>query len=239
MKSRQQHYVFGPVPSRRLGRSLGVDVVPFKTYTFDCIYCQLGRATCHTVERKEWAPTNAVLDELKCKLACRPDYITLSGSDEPTLHSGLGDIIERIQAMINVPVAVLTNGSLLWQPQVCAELASAHVVLPSLDAGDATKFKFINRPHASLSFEQVIEGLIAFRRGFTGQCWLEVFLLAGQRLGLIQFGSRCDLYLPLTAQIQVKPGDRVVGGETMVATRVSAKHKPNEAGVSLQSLTHP
>ena len=179
MKSRQQHYVFGPVPSRRLGRCLGVDLVPFKTCTFDCIYCQLGRTTCHTVERKEWAPTNAVLDELKRKLACRPDYITFSGSGEPTLHSGLGEIIEHIQAMTAVPVAVLTNGSLLWQPQVRAELALADAVLPSLDAGDATKFKFINRPHASLSFDQVIAGLIAFRRGFTGQYWLEVFLLAG------------------------------------------------------------
>ena len=179
MKSRQQHHIFGPVPSRRLGRSLGVDLVPFKTCTFDCIYCQLGRTTCHTIERKEWTPMETVLDELKRKLACRPDYITLSGSGEPTLHSRLGEIIEHIQAMTAVPVAVLTNGSLLWQPQVRAELALADVVLPSLDAGDAIKFNFINRPHASLSFDQVVEGLIAFRREFTGQYWLEVFLLAG------------------------------------------------------------
>ena len=135
MKFRQQHYVFGPVPSRRLGRSLGVDLVPFKTCTFDCIYCHLGRTTCHTIERKEWVPANAVLDELKRKLACRPDYITLSGSGEPTLHSGLDDIIEHIQAMTGVPVAVLTNGSLLWQPELRAELALADVVMPSLDAG--------------------------------------------------------------------------------------------------------
>jgi wyosine [tRNA(Phe)-imidazoG37] synthetase (radical SAM superfamily) len=174
-----QHHVFGPVPSRRLGRSLGVDLVPFKTCTFDCIYCQLGRTTCHSVERQEWAPTNAVLDELKRKLACRPDYITLSGSGEPTLHSALGEIIEHIQALTDVPVAVLTNGSLLWQPQVRAELAQADVVLPSLDAGDAAKFDFINRPHPSLAFGQVIEGLIEFRREFTGRYWLEVFLLAG------------------------------------------------------------
>jgi len=177
-------YVFGPVPSRRLGRSLGVDLVPFKTCTFDCIYCQLGWTTCQTVERKEWAPMDAVLDELKCRLACRPDYITLSGSGEPTLHSRMGEIIEHIQAMTALPVAVLTNGSLLWQPQVRAELALANVVLPSLDAGDAAKFNFINRPHASLSFEQVVEGLIAFRREFTGRYWLEVFLLAGYTASL-------------------------------------------------------
>ena len=175
----ESSHVFGPVPSRRLGRSLGVDLMPFKTCSYDCIYCQLGRTTCKTIERREWVPMDAVLDELKRKLACWPDYITLSGSGEPTLHSRLGEIIEHIQMMTDVPVAVLTNGSLLWQPQVRAELALADVVLPSLDAGDAAKFDIINRPHSSLSFDQVIDGLIAFRGEFTGQYWLEVFLLAG------------------------------------------------------------
>jgi wyosine [tRNA(Phe)-imidazoG37] synthetase (radical SAM superfamily) len=170
-------HVFGPVPSRRLGRSLGVDLVPFKTCTYDCVYCQLGRTTCKTVERKEWVPTNAVLDELKQKLASRPDYITLSGSGEPTLHSHLGEIIEHIQAMSDIPVAVLTNGSLLWQEAVREELAQADVVLPSLSAGDSFQFVAFNRPDASLTFEQVVEGLVAFRHGFVGQYWLEVFLL--------------------------------------------------------------
>jgi len=179
MKPPQPGHVFGPVPSRRLGRSLGVDLVPFKTCTYDCIYCQLGRTTRKTLERKEWVPMDAVLEELKRKLVYRPDYITLSGSGEPTLHSRVGEIIGHIQAMTDEPVAVLTNGSLLWQPQVRAELALADVVLPSLDAGDASRFSFINRPHTSLSFDQVVEGLIAFRREFTGQYWLEVFLLAG------------------------------------------------------------
>jgi wyosine [tRNA(Phe)-imidazoG37] synthetase (radical SAM superfamily) len=179
MKAPSPHYVFGPVPSRRLGRSLGVDLVPFKTCTYDCIYCQLGRTTHLTVERKEWVPLDAVLDELKPKLACRPDYITLSGSGEPTLHSRLGELIQHIRAMTTVPVAVLTNGSLLWRPDVRAELASADVVLPSLDAGNPTKFAFINRPHQSLAFEQIVEGLAAFRREFPGQYWLEVFLLGG------------------------------------------------------------
>ena len=172
-------YVFGPVPSRRLGRSLGIDLVPFKTCTYDCIYCQLGRTTNHTVERKEWVPMDAVLEELKRKLACRPDYITLSGSGEPTLHSRLGEIIEHIQAMSDVPVAVLTNGSLLWQKEVRQELALADAVLPSLDAGNGFKFSFINRPHPTLTFERMVEGLIAFRNEFTGQYWLEVFLLGG------------------------------------------------------------
>ena len=111
-------YIFGPVPSRRLGRSLGVDLVPFKTCTYDCIYCQLGRTTNKTVERHEWVPLDAVLAELQDKLATKPDYLTLSGSGEPTLFSRLDDLIDRIRSITDVPVAVLTNGSLLWQKEV-------------------------------------------------------------------------------------------------------------------------
>ena len=122
---------------------------------------------------------DAVLDELKQKLASRPDYITLSGSGEPTLHSRLGEIIEHIQAMTAVPVAVLTNGSLLWQKEVREELALADVVLPSLDAPDSERFEFINRPQPDITFERLLDGLAAFRREFSGQYWLEVMLLGG------------------------------------------------------------
>jgi wyosine [tRNA(Phe)-imidazoG37] synthetase (radical SAM superfamily) len=172
-------HVFGPVPSRRLGRSLGLDLVPFKTCSYDCIYCQLGCTTCKTVERKEWVPIYAVLEELKRRLTCRPDYITLSGAGEPTLHSRLGEIIEHIQAMSNVRVAVLTNGSLLWQKGVREELALADVVMPSLDAGDELLFQAVNRPHPEITLEKLVLGLEQFRREFTGQYWLEVLLLAG------------------------------------------------------------
>jgi len=123
-------YIFGPVPSRRLGRSLGVDLVPFKTCTYDCIYCQLGRTTNKTAERREWVPLNEVLAELQDKLATKPDYITLSGSGEPTLYSRLDDLIDRIRSMTDVPVAVLTNGSLLWQKEVRRQLMDAHLVIP-------------------------------------------------------------------------------------------------------------
>jgi wyosine [tRNA(Phe)-imidazoG37] synthetase (radical SAM superfamily) len=179
MPSQRQQHVFGPVPSRRLGRSLGVDLVPFKTCSYDCIYCQLGHTTCKTVERKAWVPMDAVLAELKPKLASRPDYITLSGSGEPTLHSRLGEIIEHIQAMTDVPVAVLTNGSLLWQKEVRAAVGLADVVLPSLDAPDPERFEFINRPHRDITFERLMEGLETFRREFSGEYWLEVMLLEG------------------------------------------------------------
>lgn len=179
MKPQRKNYIFGPVPSRRLGRSLGVDLVPFKTCSYDCIYCQLGRTTCRTIQRREWVPMDAVLDELKLKLTCRPDYITLSGSGEPTLHSRLGEIIEHIQAMTAVPVAVLTNGSLLWQKEVREEVALADVVLPSLDAPDSERFEYINRPHSDITFERLVNGLETFRREFKGKYWLEVMLLDG------------------------------------------------------------
>ena len=172
-------YVFGPVPSRRLGRSLGVDVVPFKTCTYDCIYCQLGRTTCKTVERKEWVPLEDVLDEVKSTLDKRPDYITLSGSGEPTLFSRLGDLINGIQHITNVPVALLTNGSLLWRPEVRDAIRDVDLLIPSLDAGDEMKFRHINRHHDAISFDLLMEGLVASREACRGQYWLEVFLVAG------------------------------------------------------------
>lgn len=172
-------YIFGPVPSRRLGRSLGVDVVPFKTCSYDCIYCQLGRTTCKTIERKDFVPIEDVLKELESKLSSRPDYITLSGSGEPTLYSRIGELIDGIKAMTDVPVAVLTNGSLLWQAEVRSQLLNADLVVPSLDAGDEAMFRAVNRPHEDISFERMLKGLIDFRAEFRGQYWLEVFLLAG------------------------------------------------------------
>jgi wyosine [tRNA(Phe)-imidazoG37] synthetase (radical SAM superfamily) len=172
-------YIFGPVPSRRLGRSLGVDLVHFKTCTYDCIYCQLGRTTNKTVARRDWVPLEDVLAELKEKLDTKPDYITLSGSGEPTLFSRLDELIAGIRSMTDIPVAVLTNGSLLWQDEVRRQLMDAHLVIPSLDAGHASMFQAVNRPHESISFEQMLSGLIAFREEYYGQYWLEVFLLAG------------------------------------------------------------
>lgn len=171
--------IFGPVPSRRLGRSLGVDLVPFKVCTYDCIYCQLGRTTNKTVQRKEWVDCSAALEELKSKLEMRPDYITLSGSGEPTLHARIGDLIDRIHSITQVPVAVLTNGSLLWQKEVREDLVGADLVIPSLDASCERLLRYVNRPHKSITFERLLESLIAFREQFHGQYWLEVFLLAG------------------------------------------------------------
>lgn len=175
----EKQYIFGPVPSRRLGRSLGVDLVPFKTCSYDCIYCQLGRTTNKTIQRKEWLPLDTILIQLNEKLHLKPDYITLSGSGEPTLYSRCGRLIRKIKEMTDIPVAVLTNGSLLWMPQVRESLLEADLVIPSLDAGSDSLFHEVNRPHPEISFDKMLEGLITFRGDYNGKYWLEVFLLAG------------------------------------------------------------
>jgi len=174
-------HVFGPVPSRRLGRSLGLDLVPFKTCTYDCVYCQLGRTTNRTVERKSYTPIDEIMAELEQRLSDKdaPDYITLSGSGEPTLDSGIGDLVPRIKGMTDLPVAVLTNGSLLWMREVQDALMEADLVLPSLDAADEELFRYVNRPHSSISFDMMADGLTAFAGRFKGQLWLEVLLLGG------------------------------------------------------------
>ena len=172
-------YIFGPVPSRRLGRSLGVDLVPFKTCTYDCIYCQLGRTTSKTIERKDWVPLEKVVAELESRLSSQPDYITLSGSGEPTLHSQVGELIARIKTLTDTPVAVLTNGSLLWREEMRRELLRADLVVPSLDAGDERMFQVVNRPHERISFERMLDGLVAFRQEYRGQYWLEVMVVGG------------------------------------------------------------
>jgi wyosine [tRNA(Phe)-imidazoG37] synthetase (radical SAM superfamily) len=174
-------YIYGPVPSRRLGLSLGVDLVPFKTCTYDCIYCQLGRTTHKTAERQEYVPMADVLAELEQKLADGPvpDYVTLSGSGEPTLHERIGQLIGEIKKLTYIPIAVFTNGSLLWQREVQDALMKADLVLPSLDAGDEFLFQYINRPHREITFDQMVNGIVEFTRWFSKPVWLEVFILAG------------------------------------------------------------
>lgn len=174
-------HVYGPVPSQRLGRSLGIDLVPYKTCTYNCVYCHLGRTTNKTIERKKYVAVDDVLTELKKKLSAgpTPDYISLAGSGEPTLNLHIGDLIGRIKDLTRIPVAVLTNGSLLWMPEVRDALMNADLVLPSLAAGDKSLFQHVNRPHERIAFESMIEGLAEFTEKFPGAVWLEVFLLAG------------------------------------------------------------
>ncbi len=176
-------YLFGPVPSRRLGRSLGIDLVPQKTCTFDCAYCECGRTTLLTRKRREYVPTDQVIAELDDCLAKAPDidYITFAGSGEPTLHSGIGDIISFIKDRYpRYRVAVLTNGALLVDPEVRAALMRADLVVPSLDAVSEDIFRDINRPSPGITAGQVVAGLAAFSREFPGDIWLEVFIVPGK-----------------------------------------------------------
>jgi wyosine [tRNA(Phe)-imidazoG37] synthetase (radical SAM superfamily) len=178
--------IFGPVPSRRLGRSLGVDVVPYKTCTFDCIYCECGATTDLTLERREFFPLEEILDELQdaiAEMVTRPDVVTLSGAGEPTLYSRLGELIDRARRMTQLPVAVITNSSLLFMPEVRGELARADVVLPSLDSALPGPFSRMNRPHRDITLEMVTEGLGSFLDMYEGRVLLEILLIEGYNTG--------------------------------------------------------
>jgi wyosine [tRNA(Phe)-imidazoG37] synthetase (radical SAM superfamily) len=174
--------IFGPVPSRRLGLSLGIDVIPRKTCTFDCVYCECGRTTDRTCERREFFPVREILDDLEAHLSRakeKPDVITLSGSGEPTLYLPMGDLIDGMKRLASLPVAVITNSSLLWMPEVRDELARADVVLPSLDAAEEDAFRRINRPHELLSLKRIVEGLERFLKEYRGTVLFEILLIEG------------------------------------------------------------
>ena len=173
-------YLFGPVPSRRLGMSLGVDLVPKKICSLDCVYCEVGKTTKLTLDRKEYIKFDKVKEELKHYFNNNPDpdYITFSGSGEPTLNIFLEEILQFIkQNKPNVPVAVLTNGTLFYDKSVREAIMNADVVLPSLDAASEDIFNKINRPAKKLSIDKYIKGLIDFRKEFKGKIWLEIFIL--------------------------------------------------------------
>jgi wyosine [tRNA(Phe)-imidazoG37] synthetase (radical SAM superfamily) len=174
-------HVFGPVPSRRLGRSLGLDPIPFKTCTYDCVYCQLGRTTHQTLARAPYVPASTLIAELQAWLASgrTADVITLSGSGEPTLNSEIGAIIQWLKQHVSLPVALLTNGALLFQAEVREAIQLVDLLLPSLDAGTPAAFARINRPCPELSLDLLEEGLLAARRECPAAMWLEVMLVAG------------------------------------------------------------
>jgi wyosine [tRNA(Phe)-imidazoG37] synthetase (radical SAM superfamily) len=174
-------HLFGPVNSRRLGLSLGVDVIPPKTCTFDCIYCEVGPTTHLTLKRRSYT-VEAILREVREYFGqphITPDFITVAGSGEPTLNLGIGQIIAGIKEISPIPVAVLTNGALLYEAEVRQALVAADVVLPSLDAAREETFRLINRPARGLTLGKLLAGLQAFRREYGGQLWLEIMLLQG------------------------------------------------------------
>lgn len=179
MDEKTNNHTYGPVPSRRLGRSLGVDLVSLKTCSYNCIYCQLGRTAHTTILRKEYVPASSIIGEIRQRLdrGIEADYITMSGSGEPTLNTGIGDIIRAVKNMTDIPVAVITNGSLLSDPSVRDSIAAADLVVPSLDAGSAEVFEYINRPDPAVDFGEMVSGLEQFSKTFSGDIWVEVFLI--------------------------------------------------------------
>jgi wyosine [tRNA(Phe)-imidazoG37] synthetase (radical SAM superfamily) len=217
-------HLFGPVPSRRLGRSLGVDLIPPKTCPYDCIYCEVGPTTRQTRRRFAYR-ADAIIAELTERLrdlVPAPDVITLAGSGEPTLNLGLGRIIEAIKAITRIPVAVLTNGALLYLPQVRRELAAADLVLPSLDAAREATYRVVNRPLPELTLDRLLDGLAAFRREYRGQIWLEVMLIKG-------INDTTEELVPLRQALATIAPDKVQLN-TVVRPGVEGSARPLEMG---------
>ena len=176
-------YLFGPVPSRRLGQSLGIDTIPLKTCNWNCVYCQLGRTMPVTNERREYYPREEIVGEVRQSLAAHGpgeiDWVTFVGSGEPTLHSDTGWLIRQVKELTDLPVAVITNGSLLYRSEVRQELMVADAVMPTLDAGTPELYRRINRPHSEVTFARLVEGLVTFSAAYEGRLWPEVMLVRG------------------------------------------------------------
>jgi len=173
-------YVYGPVPSRRLGNSLGVDIIPRKTCSYSCIYCQIGRTKVRQIVTQSFYHKESIIDEIDMNVErSAPDFITFVGDGEPTLSCDLGWLINRCKSRWTIPVAVITNGSLLFKPEIRDSLANADIVMPSLDAGNEEVFHKINRPHAEIKLKTVVDGMMAFSREFSGRVRLEVMLVEG------------------------------------------------------------
>jgi len=202
-------YIYGPVPSRRLGRSLGIDPIPSKTCDYQCIYCQLGKTTNFTSERKDFYPLEEIYEEIEQSINKNKgefDYITFVGSGEPTLCKSLGKLILKAKELSNKPICVITNGSLLYQDDVKDDLIFSDVILPTLDAGDEKLFIKINRPHPSIRYEKMIQGYIDFRKEFSGKFWIEIMLMKGindSKEELLKIKEKIDLIKPDRIDINV------------------------------------
>jgi len=202
-------YIYGPVPSRRLGRSLGIDPIPSKTCNYQCIYCQLGKTTKFTNERRDFYPRDEIYKEMEESINQNKekfDYITFVGSGEPTLCKSLGKLILKAKELSKKPICVITNGSLLYNDDVKDELIFSDVVLPTLDAGDEKLFIKINRPHPSIKYEKMIQGYIDFRKEFNGKFWIEVMVMKGindSKEELVKIKYKLDLIKPDRIDINV------------------------------------
>ena len=251
MSTPTSRHVFGPVPSRRLGRSLGVDPLPLKTCNFSCVYCQLGRTRRRTLRRRSYINISDIVSEIASALAHHDpgtvDWITFVGSGETTLYSRLGTLIRFVKSLSDNPVAVITNGSLLHLPRVRRELEAADAVLTGLDAGTTSLFRAVNRPHPELDFETHVGGLVEFGREHAGRLWVEVMLVEGlndsdQALAAIAevLGRVAPDEIHVTtptrppAEPWVRcPGDEVVARATAILGQVAPVSKPDAVDAAL------
>lgn len=175
-------YVFGPVASRRLGVSLGVDLVRPKTCPLDCVYCEAGATTRLTMERREYVPVDEVVRELDAVLSQHPklDYVTFSGSGEPTLNSRIGDVVRFVKTRYpEYRLCLLTNAMLFGDAKLIEEIAQVDLVVPSLDGSDAAEFLKINRPVAEFSFDKFVADLVRYTHGTRSRVNLELFIVPG------------------------------------------------------------
>ncbi len=203
-------FVYGPVPSRRLGQSLGIDPIPFKTCNYNCVYCQLGRTIPVTNERRDFFSPLSILTEVETALDQHQpgniDYVSFVGQGEPLLCASLGRLIRSVKALTSIPVAVITNGSLLFMRGVREELCAADVVIPTLDAADEATFRQINRAWPSLGIDRIVSGLESFRADFSGKLWVEVMLVRGlndTEPVLIQLAAALERICPDRVQLNV------------------------------------
>lgn len=215
-------FSYGPVPSRRFGLSLGVDLVPAKTCSFDCVYCQVGRTTELLLDRRGFVSVEEVLRDVEHALSegPRPDVITLAGRGDPTLFEPLGHLIDELRRRTGLPVVLLTNGALLFVPQVAADALRADILAPSLDAGDPETFRRVNRPHPDLDFDRVLSGLRDVTGRHPGRVQLEVMLVQGLNTGLAQ----------LEAIARVIEGLRVDAIDINLPVRPAPGQSVNQAG---------
>ena len=178
-------YIYGPIKSRRLGLSLGVSLTPYKVCSFDCIYCQLGKTSRRTSQRKEYVNVDEILGEIKnwfidnSPRTKELKYITFSGAGEPTLNINIGRLITGIKEITDTPIAILTNSSHISDPQVRKAITGASLIVPSLDAVTQDIFEKIDQPEEGVKISDIIDGLVALRNEFSGQIWLEVMLIKG------------------------------------------------------------
>ncbi|MDY3201872.1 MAG: radical SAM protein [Methanocorpusculum sp.] len=216
-----ENHIFGPVMSRRLGRSLGIDLLPFKTCSYDCVYCECGATTHITTKRAEFFPTEEVISQLDTVLRERPtlDYITFAGSGEPTLSLSIGRIIRHLKtAYPEYKVAVLTNGSLLGNKEVAADLSQADLVIPTLTSTSQETFEKIHRPDTCLLIKTIISDILEFRKEFHGEIWLEIFLIPDLNTSLEELASLRDVIDKIQpARIQLNTLDRPAAEDWVTA----------------------